>query len=73
MNVCCGFLQQLIEGRTTLVIAHRLSTIVHADMIVVMEKGIIVESGTHNDLLQQEGLYSKLYQLQFKDNSSIEV
>jgi len=58
-------LEKLMEGRTTLVIAHRLSTIVNADWIIVLNKGRIVEQGTHADLLAQGGLYAKLYNLQF--------
>lgn len=52
------------EGRTTFVIAHRLSTIKKADMILVLEKGEIVERGSHDQLMQQEGLYAQMYELQ---------
>jgi subfamily B ATP-binding cassette protein MsbA len=58
-------LYSLMEGRTAFVIAHRLSTVQKADMIVVLEKGKIVESGTHTHLLSQDSLYKKLYELQF--------
>ncbi len=58
-------LNNLMSNRTTLVIAHRLSTIFHADKIVVLEKGEIVECGTHHQLLEQDGLYKKLYDMQF--------
>lgn len=57
-------LKRLIKGRTTLVIAHRLSTVLDADIIVVMENGRIVDSGTHDNLIEKEGIYSRLYQLQ---------
>jgi len=55
---------KLMENRTSIVIAHRLSTIQHADSIVVMEKGRIVEQGTHSELLEREGAYAKLVRLQ---------
>jgi len=57
----------LMQGRTTIVIAHRLSTIMNADRIVVMEAGAICEIGTHSELLAKDGLYRKLYDMQFKD------
>ena len=59
-------LDKLMVGRTSFVIAHRLSTILQADMIIVMEKGQIVERGSHEELLKLNGLYSGLYKLQFK-------
>ena len=63
-------LDRLMRGRTTLVIAHRLSTIEHADRIVVLECGRIVESGPHAELLARGGHYASLYRLQFRGNSS---
>jgi ATP-binding cassette subfamily B multidrug efflux pump len=60
-------LAKLIEGRTSLVIAHRLSTIQRADQILVMHKGQVRESGTHQELLALHGIYWTLYQLQYKD------
>lgn len=57
-------LETLMTGRTTIMVAHRLSTIQHADKIIVMHKGKIRESGTHQELLEQDGIYKKLYQLQ---------
>jgi len=58
-------LENLMQGRTTLVIAHRLSTIESADRIVVMEQGRIVEIGSHNELLDKSGAYARLHRLQF--------
>jgi ATP-binding cassette, subfamily B, multidrug efflux pump len=57
--------EKLTEGRTSIVIAHRLSTIQKADKIVVVDKGEIVEQGSHNELLQIDGFYKKLYEIQF--------
>jgi ATP-binding cassette, subfamily B, bacterial MsbA len=71
-------LHVLMQGRTSLVIAHRLSTIEHADVIVVMQAGSIVETGTHNQLMAQNGAYAALYQVaaqstdnHFSDSTSI--
>src|SRR5689334_5992026 len=59
-------LGRLMEGRTTIVIAHRLATIRRADVIFVIDRGTIVERGTHEQLLTEGGLYSRLYQIQFR-------
>ncbi|HET6455263.1 MAG TPA: ABC transporter ATP-binding protein [Armatimonadota bacterium] len=61
-------LERLMKGRTTLIIAHRLSTIVNADRILVIKEGRIVESGSHQELLDRGGLYSELYAIQSKGN-----
>lgn len=61
-------IDRLMEGRTSIIIAHRLSTIQKCDKIIVMHKGEIRESGTHQELLEIGGIYSKLYQLQYKDS-----
>ena len=59
-------LDRLMQGRTTLVIAHRLSTVKEADRVVVLDNGGIVQSGTHDDLVQVEGLYRRLVERQFE-------
>ena len=58
-------MQRIMQNRTSIVIAHRLSTIRDADMIVVMDKGRLVESGTHTELLAQKGTYYDLYMTQY--------
>ena len=63
-------LAQLLVGRTTLIIAHRLSTVRRADRLVVVDRGRIVEEGTHAELLARGGLYARLYQRQFRDERS---
>ncbi len=63
-------LETLMAGRTTLVIAHRLSTIERADRILVMEAGRIVERGSHQQLLEQDGLYAHLHKIQFQQNAA---
>jgi ATP-binding cassette subfamily B protein len=62
-------LDRLVEGRTSIVIAHRLSTIQRADRILVMHKGKVRETGTHQELLALRGIYWKLFQLQYKDQT----
>jgi ATP-binding cassette, subfamily B, bacterial MsbA len=66
-------LQELMKDRTSLVIAHRLSTVVDADLIYVIDHGRVAEQGTHLELLQQEGIYAKLYAMQFNDEETASV
>jgi ATP-binding cassette, subfamily B, bacterial MsbA len=66
-------LAELCKGRTTIVIAHRLSTIMHADCILVVENGRIVESGRHDELLRKGGRYASFYRLQLKEQTSADV
>jgi ABC-type multidrug transport system fused ATPase/permease subunit len=63
-------LERLLRGRTSFVIAHRLSTITKADKIVVMDRGRIVEIGSHTELLERRGRYFELYTLAFTDHHS---
>ena len=64
-------LAHLMDGRTTFMIAHRLSTIESADMILVMDAGEIIESGTHRELMDKNGHYAKLHRMQFSEKSQI--
>ena len=59
-------MQELMKGKTCFVIAHRLSTIQHADNILVMDHGEVVEQGTHDELMQKHGAYYRLYAAQFE-------
>ena len=65
-------LDELCKGRTTLVVAHRLSTIRNADEIAVVMNGNITERGTHEELMNADGIYKSLYSLQFRDNALFE-
>ena len=58
-------IENLMEGKTSIVIAHRLATVIRADVIFVIDDGKVVEQGTHAELLAGDGLYSRLYELQF--------
>ena len=59
-----------MEGKTSIVIAHRLATITKADVIFVIDEGAVVERGTHSELLARGGLYSELYEIQFRPEES---
>jgi ATP-binding cassette, subfamily B, multidrug efflux pump len=63
-------METLMEARTTVAIAHRLSTVQHADQILVMHKGIVRERGSHQQLIASDGLYRKLYELQYRDQEA---
>jgi ATP-binding cassette, subfamily B, bacterial MsbA len=66
-------LDNLMKGRTTIVIAHRLSTVINANRIIVLDKGSIVQQGTHQELLEMGGPYKRLYELQFRDEPERKV
>ena len=61
-------LNRLMVGRTSIIIAHRLSTIKNADRILVMDKGRLAEDGNHEELMEKNGLYAHLYQIQYRNN-----
>jgi subfamily B ATP-binding cassette protein MsbA len=62
-------LDRLLEGRTVFVIAHRLSTVAHADQILVLDRGTVLERGTHAELMARGGAYARLHDLQFRDDA----
>ena len=64
-------LKEVMDGRTTLIIAHRISSLKHADEIIVLDNGAIVERGTHEELLKNHGAYERIYDIQFKDQKTV--
>ena len=62
-------MRKLLQGRTSFVVAHRLSTIRDADNIIVMDKGSVVETGTHDELMEKAGFYADLYNSQFSEEA----
>ena len=64
-------MESLVEGRTVFIIANRISTVRKADLIIVLEKGRILEQGTHQELLDRDGSYRKLYELQLRPQTEI--
>lgn len=64
-------LKEVMKGRTTFIIAHRISSLKHADEILVLDNGVIVERGTHEELLKNEGPYQRIYEIQFKDQKVV--
>jgi ATP-binding cassette subfamily B protein len=67
-----GALERLMQGRSTFIIAHRIQSLMNADQILVLEKGRIVQRGTHDELLAQDGFYRKIYDLQARIESELE-
>ena len=66
-------IEKLMKDRTVFVIAHRLSTVVNADKIIVLSRGKIVETGTHEELIEKEGYYKQLYEVQFGEIAGVTV
>lgn len=64
-------LREVMKGRTTFIIAHRISSVKHADEILVLEDGEIVERGTHDELIQRDGIYQRVYHIQFQDQQAV--
>jgi ATP-binding cassette subfamily B protein len=65
-------LEQLMKNRTTFIIAHRIQSIMNADLILVFDKGEIVQKGTHADLVQQEGIYRQIFDIQTRIDIEVE-
>jgi len=65
-------LERLMEGRTTFIIAHRIQSVMNADLILVLDQGRIVQRGTHDELMAQEGIYRRIYDLQARIEDELE-
>jgi len=65
-------LERLMEGRTTFIIAHRIQSVMNADLILVLDQGRIVQRGTHDELMAQEGIYHRIYDLQARIEDELE-
>jgi subfamily B ATP-binding cassette protein MsbA len=66
-------MEELLHGRSTLIIAHRLSTVLRADRVVVIDRGIVIEEGSHDDLMATDGVYARLYRGQFRAGADLGV
>jgi ABC-type multidrug transport system fused ATPase/permease subunit len=66
-------MEDLLRGRSTLIIAHRLTTVLRADRVVVLDRGRVVEEGTHGTLMTHEGVYARLYRGQFRANEEMGI
>lgn len=64
-------LQEVMKGRTTFIIAHRISSLQHADEILVIDNGSIIERGTHDQLIASNGAYRRIYEIQYQDHQAI--
>jgi ABC-type multidrug transport system fused ATPase/permease subunit len=63
--------KEVMDGRTTFIIAHRISSLKHADEILVLDNGVVVERGIHEDLLKNNGPYQRIYEIQYKDRETV--
>jgi ATP-binding cassette subfamily B protein len=68
-----GALERLMQGRTTFIIAHRVQSVMHADQLLVLDKGRIIQSGTHEELMQRDGFYRRIFLLQSRIDEDVEL